>query len=82
MLLQQKKTLPLISCIRGADDRRGAQRIAGLDLDAQVIVVDDGSTDETAAIAQAAGATVIRQANPGKGAAIRAAIPLIEATSP
>ena len=49
-------------------------RIAGLDLDAQVIVVDDGSTDATAAIAEAAGATVIRQRNQGKGAAIRAAI--------
>ena len=49
-------------------------RIAGLDLDAQVIVVDDGSTDATAAIAEASGATVIRQRNQGKGAAIRAAI--------
>ena len=54
------------------------ERIAKLGLDAQVIVVDDGSTDETAAIAEAAGATVVRQQNRGKGAAIRAAIPLIE----
>jgi glycosyltransferase involved in cell wall biosynthesis len=54
------------------------ERIALLDLDAQVIVVDDGSTDDTAAIAEAAGATVVRQSNRGKGAAIRAAIPLIE----
>jgi glycosyltransferase involved in cell wall biosynthesis len=50
-------------------------RIASLELDAQVIVVDDGSADDTAAIAEAKGATVIRQANRGKGAAIRAAIP-------
>ena len=50
------------------------ERIAALGLDAQVIVVDDGSIDDTAAIAEAAGATVIRQANQGKGAAIRAAI--------
>jgi len=50
------------------------ERIASLDLDAQVIVVDDGSTDDTAAIAGASGATVIRQPNRGKGAAIRAAI--------
>jgi glycosyltransferase involved in cell wall biosynthesis len=50
-------------------------RIADLDLDTQVIVVDDGSTDRTAEIAEAKGAFVIRQANRGKGAAIRAAIP-------
>jgi glycosyltransferase involved in cell wall biosynthesis len=50
------------------------ERIAALDLDAQVIVVDDGSTDETSEIAEAAGATVVRQPNRGKGAAIRRAI--------
>ena len=50
------------------------ERIAALDLDSQVIVVDDGSRDATASIAEAAGATVIRQQNRGKGAAIRAAI--------
>jgi len=38
-----------------------------------VLVVDDGSTDDTAAIAEAAGATVISQhPNQGKGAALRA----------
>jgi glycosyltransferase involved in cell wall biosynthesis len=37
-----------------------------------VVVVDDGSTDDTVAQAQAAGATVIRQVpNQGKGAALR-----------
>ncbi len=51
-----------------------------LDLEKQVIVVDDGSSDRTADIAEARGATVIRQPNRGKGAAIRAAIPLIEGT--
>ncbi len=36
-----------------------------------VLVVDDGSTDDTAALAEAAGATVIRQVpNQGKGAAL------------
>jgi glycosyltransferase involved in cell wall biosynthesis len=54
------------------------ERIAALELDAQVIVVDDGSTDSTAAIAEAGGATVIRQANRGKGAAIRTAIAAAE----
>jgi len=38
-----------------------------------VLVVDDGSKDDTAANAEAAGATVIRQVpNQGKGAALRA----------
>src|SRR2546422_650438 len=54
------------------------ERIARLDLEPQVIVVDDGSTDETAAIAERAGVLVIRQENRGKGAAIRVAIPHIE----
>ena len=54
------------------------ERIAGLGLDANVIVVDDGSDDDTAAIAEAAGATVLRQSNRGKGAAIRTAIAYAE----
>jgi glycosyltransferase involved in cell wall biosynthesis len=38
----------------------------------EVIVVDDGSTDNTAAVAELAGATVVRHnANKGKGAAIQ-----------
>jgi glycosyltransferase involved in cell wall biosynthesis len=38
-----------------------------------VLVVDDGSTDATAAVAEAAGAVVLRQQpNQGKGAALRA----------
>ena len=38
-----------------------------------VVVVDDGSSDETAAVARGAGATVIAQVpNQGKGAALRA----------
>ena len=52
--------------------------IERLELDRQVIVVDDGSTDRTAAIAEAKGAVVIRQAHRGKGAAIRTAIARIE----
>ncbi len=39
----------------------------------RILVVDDGSTDATAAVAEAAGATVLRQRlNQGKGAALRA----------
>ena len=53
-------------------------RIAALDLDAQIIVVDDGSTDRSAELAQRDGVTVIRKQHRGKGAAIRAAIPLID----
>jgi glycosyltransferase involved in cell wall biosynthesis len=54
------------------------ERVGRLELEKQVIVVDDGSTDDTAGIAEAAGATVLRQSNRGKGAAIRAAIPHVD----
>jgi glycosyltransferase involved in cell wall biosynthesis len=54
------------------------ERIDRLGFDKQVVVVDDGSRDRTAEIAEQHGATVIRQANAGKGAAIRAAIGLID----
>ncbi len=54
-------------------------RVQALGLDTQVIVVDDGSTDQTAEIAAGFdGVQVVRQRNRGKGAAIRAAIPLVE----
>jgi glycosyltransferase involved in cell wall biosynthesis len=58
------------------------QRISALNLDAQVVIVDDGSRDGTAEIAESELASlrglVIRQPNRGKGAAIRAAIPHID----
>lgn len=52
-------------------------RVAGVALGATaylpVLVVDDGSTDDTAARAEAAGATVlVQRPNQGKGAALRA----------
>jgi len=52
---------------------RIATVVAGARAYLPVIVVDDGSTDDTAAQAEAAGATVLRQVpNAGKGAALRA----------
>ena len=56
-------------------------RIEALGLDSQVIVVDDGSTDGTAALLEQRrrdGLIVLRQPNRGKGAALRAAIPHID----
>ena len=58
-------------------------RIDRLDLESQVVVVDDGSTDGTAALlerwrAGGDGRMVLRQPNRGKGAAIRAAIPHVD----
>ena len=54
-----------------------AQRVADVVRRARatlpVLVVDDGSTDETASLAEEGGATVLRQRpNQGKGAALRA----------
>jgi glycosyltransferase involved in cell wall biosynthesis len=51
-----------------------------LDLDKQIVVVDDGSTDGTGDLAEGwgkgrEGIVLVRQENRGKGAAVRAAIP-------
>jgi glycosyltransferase involved in cell wall biosynthesis len=58
-------------------------RVDALDLDKQLIVVDDGSTDATPAIidgwaAEHDDTLVLHQVNRGKGAAIRAAIPHVD----
>ncbi len=59
------------------------ERIDRLPLDSQVIVVDDGSTDATLAIAarwerEYEGVVAISQRRSGKGAAVRAAIPHVD----
>ncbi len=46
---------------------------------AMVVVVDNASTDQTAALAAAAGATVLKERRPGKGNAVRRAFNSIEA---
>jgi glycosyltransferase involved in cell wall biosynthesis len=58
------------------------ERVASLDLDKQIVVVDDGSVDATPSVLAAwegrDGVLVLRQSNRGKGAAIRAAIPHVD----
>jgi glycosyltransferase involved in cell wall biosynthesis len=55
-------------------------RVDTLELEKQVVVVDDGSTDDTAAIVERwarehSGVVLVRQQNRGKGSAVRAGIP-------
>jgi glycosyltransferase involved in cell wall biosynthesis len=58
------------------------ERVEALYLDKLIVVIDDGSTDNTPCVleewASRDGVHVIRQENRGKGAAIRAAIPLLD----
>ena len=56
-------------------ERIGAVDLTRFGLSTETIVVDDGSTDRTAAIAGAfSGVVLLRQANAGKGAAVRAGL--------
>jgi glycosyltransferase involved in cell wall biosynthesis len=56
-------------------------RVDALDLDKQIVVVDDGSTDGTGSVLadweDRANVIVIRKENGGKGSAIRAALPYL-----
>jgi glycosyltransferase involved in cell wall biosynthesis len=59
-------------------------RIDALGIERQIVVVDDGSTDDTAAIvrayaAQHPGVLLLQQPNRGKGAALRHGIPHLDA---
>ena len=60
------------------------EAIDALGLDRQIVVVDDGSTDDTAAIVRAyaegsPGIVLLQQPNQGKGAALRHGIPHLDA---
>jgi len=55
------------------------EQVQALPFAKQVIVIDDGSTDGTADVVEALdGVLLLRQANRGKGAAVRAGIPHAE----
>ncbi|HMJ37038.1 MAG TPA: glycosyltransferase family 2 protein [Baekduia sp.] len=59
-------------------------RIDALGIERQIVVVDDGSSDGTAAIVEAyaaahEGVVLLRQENRGKGAALRHGIPYLDA---
>src|SRR5437588_10247565 len=59
------------------------ERVHELELDKQIVVVDDGSSDATGDLAEQwrngrNDVVVLRQQNRGKGAAVRAAIPLAD----
>lgn len=69
--LDNHKIVALIPAYNEAG--RIATVVRGVIAHLPVLVVDDGSVDDTAALAQAAGTTVLRQAtNQGKGAALQA----------
>lgn len=71
--MSSPRVLALIPAYNEA--QRVASVIAGALVHLPVLVVDDGSRDDTVVVAEAAGATVLRQVpNQGKGAALRAGL--------
>jgi glycosyltransferase involved in cell wall biosynthesis len=63
--------------------RQLLEKVDALELEKQIVVVDDGSTDDTAAIVERfrrdrEDVLLIRKANGGKGSAVRAAIPELQ----
>jgi glycosyltransferase involved in cell wall biosynthesis len=68
------KSTSILAVIPAYNEAQGIARVVeGAKLHLPVLVVDDGSADETAAQAEMAGATVLRQIpNQGKGVALRA----------
>jgi glycosyltransferase involved in cell wall biosynthesis len=71
MLVSERKIVAVIPAHDEAP--RVARVVAAAARYLPVILVDDGSADDTAAVAEGAGATVLRQTpNQGKGAALRA----------
>jgi len=75
MTSEQPARVPRVLVVIPAHDEapRIAAVVRGAALHLPVLVVDDGSADDTAAVARAAGADVLRQRpNAGKGAALRA----------
>jgi glycosyltransferase involved in cell wall biosynthesis len=63
--------------------RQLLEKVDALELEKQIVVVDDGSTDDTAAIVERfrrdrEDVLLIRKGNGGKGSAVRAAIPELQ----
>lgn len=76
--MDDREAKPFISVIIAALNEEEAigKVIAAIpkNLADEIIVVDNGSTDKTAAVARAAGARVVTEATPGYGRALRAGL--------